>query len=86
MFESVREFSYLWSVKTVELRLYHSYDYESFFIKVMFTLECTTFAPIINANIKRNPNPNPSPKPNLNPYPTQNQKPNHYPHSNSLLS
>ena len=53
--------------------------------------ECTTFAPatiapVINANVKRNPNPNPNPKPNLHPYPTPNQKPNHYPHSNSLLS
>ena len=44
----------------------------------------TTFAPVINVNVKRNPNPNP--KPNLKPYPTLNQKPNHYPHSNSLLS
>ena len=44
--------------------------------------ECTTFAPgtMINANVKRNPNPN------LNLYPTSNQKPNHYPHSKSLLS
>ena len=41
-----------------------------------------TIAPMINANIKLNPNPNP----NINPYPTPNQKPNHYPHSNSLLS
>ena len=50
--------------------------------------ECTTFAPatiapVITANVKRNPNPNP--KPNLNHYPTPNQKPN-YPHSSSLLS
>ena len=48
--------------------------------------ECTfapaTIAPMINANVKRNPNPNPNPY--LNPYPTPNQKPNHYPHSNSL--
>ena len=47
-------------------------------------IKCTTFAPatiapIINAIVKRNPNPN------LNLYPTPNQKPNHYPHSNSLL-
>ena len=52
--------------------------------------ECPTFAPatiapVIDANVKRNPNPNPNPKPNLNPYHTLNQKPNHYPHSNSLL-
>ena len=32
--------------------------------------------------LKRNPNPNPY----LNPFPTPNQKPNHYHHSNSLLS
>ena len=55
----------------------------------MYVCECTIFAPatiapVINVNVKRNPNPNP--KPNLNPYPTPNQKPNHYPHSNSLLS
>ena len=57
------------------------------------SFECTTFAPatiapVINANVKHNPNPNPNPNPkrNLNPYPTLNQKPNHYPHSNSLLS
>ena len=37
---------------------------------------------MLNNVFKRNPNPNP----NLNPYPTLNQKPNHYPHSNSLLS
>ena len=54
-------------------------------------LECTTFAlatiaPVINANVKRNPNTNPNPKPNLNPYPTPSQKPNHYLHFNSLLS
>ena len=54
-------------------------------------LDCTTFAqatiaPVINVNVNRNPNPNPKPKPNLNPYPTPNQKSNHYPHSNSLLS
>ena len=41
-----------------------------------------TIAPMIHANVKRNPNPNPNPKP----YPTPNQKPNHYTHSNSLLS
>ena len=45
--------------------------------------ECTIIAPVINANVKRNPNPNPNP--NLTPYPTPNQKPNYYPHSNSLL-
>ena len=49
--------------------------------------DCTTFAPatiapMINANVERNPNPNPY----LNPYPTPNQKPNHHPHSNFLLS
>ena len=52
--------------------------------------ECPTFAlatiaPMVNANVKHNPNPNPNPDPTLNPYPTLNQKPNHYPHSNSLL-
>ena len=50
------------------------------------TKECTTLAPatiapVRNADVKHNPNPNP----NLNPYPTPNQKPNHYPHSKSLL-
>ena len=50
--------------------------------------ECMTFvpatiAPVINANVKRNPNPNPNP--NLISYPTPSQTPNHYPHSNSLL-
>ena len=53
--------------------------------------ECTTFslvtiAPMVNPNIKCNPKPNPNPNPNLNPYPTLNWKPNHDPHSNSLLS
>ena len=43
-----------------------------------------TMAPMINTNVNRNPNPNPNP--NLNPYPTLNQTPNHYPHSDSLLS
>ena len=38
---------------------------------------------MVKANVKHNPNSNPNP--NLNPYPTLNQKPNHYPHSNSLL-
>ena len=37
---------------------------------------------MINANVKYNPNS----KPIMNPYPTPNQKPNYYPHSNSLLS
>ena len=50
--------------------------------------ECTfapaTIAPMININVKRNPTPNPNP--NFNLYPIPNQKPNHYPHSNSLLS
>ena len=51
--------------------------------------ECTTFAPatiapMMNANVKRNPNPNPNP--NLKFYPTSTPKPNRYPHSNSLLS
>ena len=56
-------------------------------------VECPTFAPatiapVINVSVKRNPNPNPNPnpKPNLNSCPTPNQKLNHYPHSNSLLS
>ena len=47
---------------------------------------CTTFDPatiatMANANVKHNPNPNPS----LHPYPTLKQKPNHYPHSKSML-
>ena len=41
---------------------------------------------MVNTNVKHNPNPNFNPNPNLNPYPILNQKPNHYPHSNSLLS
>ena len=40
-----------------------------------FKVECTTFAPVVNANVKHNPNPTP----------TLNQKPNHYPHSNSIV-
>ena len=64
------------------------------------TFAPATIAPMINANVKHNPNPNPNlnpnpnpilnpnpnPNHNLNPYPTLNQKPNHYPHSHSLLS
>ena len=45
------------------------------------TFAPATIAPVINANVKRNPNPNPNPKPNLNPHPTPNQKSNHYPNS-----
>ena len=44
---------------------------------------------MINANVKRNPNPNPNPNPIptlIKPYPTLNQKPNHHPHSKTLLS
>ena len=41
---------------------------------------------MINANFKHNSKPNPNPNPNLNPYPSPIQKPNHYPHSNSVLS
>ena len=53
--------------------------------------KCTTFAPVtvapmVNANVKHNTNINPNSNPNLIPYPTLNQKPNHYPQSNSLLS
>ena len=40
---------------------------------------------MLNANVKHNPNPNPNFNPNLKFYPTFNKKPNHYPHSNSLL-
>ena len=51
--------------------------------------ECPTFAPAtiapaVHPNVEHNPNPNPNP--NLNTYPTPNLKPNHHPHSNSLLS
>ena len=38
---------------------------------------------MVNANVKHNPNPNLIPNPN--PYPTLNLKPNHYPHSYSML-
>ena len=33
------------------------------------------FAPVINANVKRNPNPNSNPKPNLNPEPKKQSLP-----------
>ena len=48
---------------------------------------CDKCSKMVNVNVKHNPNPNPIPNPyhNLNPYPSLNQKPNHYPHSNSLL-
>ena len=77
------------------------FDYIAYFPANVYTLdklntvinsvEGTTFAPatvapVINANVKRNPNSNPNPNPNLKPYPTLNQKPNYYPHFNSLLS
>ena len=50
-----------------------------------------TIAPVVNPNVKRNrnpdPNPNPNPNPNLIPYTIpRTKKPNHHPHSYSLLS
>ena len=53
----------------------------SWCLKECMTFAPATIAPMVNANVKHNPNPNP----NLNPYNTLNQKPNHYPHSNSVV-